>query len=250
MWDLPAHATVHVTIYNFDGASGLRNPFLARPRAWSETGCSSTASPRMPSTRTTHRTRSRSPALGLIVAFRAWPTCQEPVRLRAVLPVTRRASHDQVHVPHDRARPLPLAVLRPLRGGVDLRVRRADADDRLHGRLPQREGLMASEPAAAPRDRAHERRRAGRRRLAHPERDRNAARGDLRRAADPAGQRERPGPGTDLRNQVMTSLITPVLCLMSSSSVMDSSSSTRSETRPCSTGRRCGTTRASSCSGS
>jgi hypothetical protein len=32
VWDLPAHATIHVTIYNFDGASALRNPFLARPQ--------------------------------------------------------------------------------------------------------------------------------------------------------------------------------------------------------------------------
>jgi hypothetical protein len=32
VWDLPANATIHVTIYNFDGASGLRNPFLARPQ--------------------------------------------------------------------------------------------------------------------------------------------------------------------------------------------------------------------------
>ena len=31
VWRLPAHALVHVTIYNFDGASGLRNPFLGRP---------------------------------------------------------------------------------------------------------------------------------------------------------------------------------------------------------------------------
>ena len=30
VWDLPANATVNVTIYNFDGASALRNPFLAR----------------------------------------------------------------------------------------------------------------------------------------------------------------------------------------------------------------------------
>lgn len=29
-WTLPAHTLVRVTIYNFDGASGLRNPFLAR----------------------------------------------------------------------------------------------------------------------------------------------------------------------------------------------------------------------------
>jgi hypothetical protein len=32
VWKLPAYATVHVTIYNFDGASGLRNPFFGRPR--------------------------------------------------------------------------------------------------------------------------------------------------------------------------------------------------------------------------
>jgi hypothetical protein len=30
VWDLPANATIHATIYNFDGASGLRNPYLAR----------------------------------------------------------------------------------------------------------------------------------------------------------------------------------------------------------------------------
>jgi hypothetical protein len=29
--DVPAHALVHVTVYQYDGASGLRNPFLARP---------------------------------------------------------------------------------------------------------------------------------------------------------------------------------------------------------------------------
>jgi hypothetical protein len=31
IYTLPAHALVHVTIYNFDGASGLRNPFLGQP---------------------------------------------------------------------------------------------------------------------------------------------------------------------------------------------------------------------------
>ena len=30
IWTVPAHALVHVTIYQFDGDSGLRNPFLAR----------------------------------------------------------------------------------------------------------------------------------------------------------------------------------------------------------------------------
>jgi len=32
IWTLPAHAVVHVTIYQFDGQSGLRNPFMARVR--------------------------------------------------------------------------------------------------------------------------------------------------------------------------------------------------------------------------
>jgi hypothetical protein len=30
-WTVPAHAVVHVTVYQYDGASGLRNSFLARP---------------------------------------------------------------------------------------------------------------------------------------------------------------------------------------------------------------------------
>ena len=32
VWKLPANATVHVTIYNYDGASALRNNYLARPQ--------------------------------------------------------------------------------------------------------------------------------------------------------------------------------------------------------------------------
>ena len=32
VWTLPANATVHVTILNYDGRSGLRNPFLAQAR--------------------------------------------------------------------------------------------------------------------------------------------------------------------------------------------------------------------------
>ena len=31
IWTVPANSLVHVTIYQFDGNSGLRNPFLARP---------------------------------------------------------------------------------------------------------------------------------------------------------------------------------------------------------------------------
>jgi hypothetical protein len=32
VFDLPAHSLVHVTVYQYDGQSGLRNPFLAQAR--------------------------------------------------------------------------------------------------------------------------------------------------------------------------------------------------------------------------
>jgi hypothetical protein len=32
VWTLPAHSLIHVTVYQFDGKSGLRNPFLAQAR--------------------------------------------------------------------------------------------------------------------------------------------------------------------------------------------------------------------------
>jgi hypothetical protein len=32
VWTLPAHALVHVTVYQYDGQSGLRNPFLSQAR--------------------------------------------------------------------------------------------------------------------------------------------------------------------------------------------------------------------------
>lgn len=32
VWTLPANSVIHVTIYNYDGQSGLRNPFLAQSR--------------------------------------------------------------------------------------------------------------------------------------------------------------------------------------------------------------------------
>ncbi len=32
VWTVPANSLVHVTLYNFDGQSGLRNPFLAQAR--------------------------------------------------------------------------------------------------------------------------------------------------------------------------------------------------------------------------
>ena len=58
VWRLPANATVHVTIYNFDGASGLRNPLYARPQGIDGNSFLLDGKNTDSSTRTTPRTRS------------------------------------------------------------------------------------------------------------------------------------------------------------------------------------------------
>ena len=132
---------------------------------------------------------------------------EEPVRLRAVRPMSMAHQTITFTFRTRQAGPLPLAVLRPLRRRLPLRLRRADADDRLHGRLHQRRlAPMAADPTAAPAQPsdATDARPALRRPLARAERDRDAAGRDLRRPAHPAGQRQacrRQGQVFD--NQVM-----------------------------------------------
>ncbi len=65
VWTLPANTLVHVTLYNFDGKSGLRNPFLAQARGLvgGTFALERQASLRR-STPTTPRTRSRSRSSG------------------------------------------------------------------------------------------------------------------------------------------------------------------------------------------
>ena len=87
VWDLPANATVHVTWFNFDGASGSPEP-VSRPAAGDsrQSRSSSTANR---STRIDPNLASHTfavPGLGIIVAIARRPRRrQEPVRLRPVL---------------------------------------------------------------------------------------------------------------------------------------------------------------------
>ena len=133
---LPANTLVHVTVYQFDGQSGMRNPFISQARGTVGRTSRWTASRPRRSTRTPPRTcsRSRRSALGPSGGHRR--RRQEPVRQRAVL-AEPGPPHDRVHVPHATPGPVPLAVLRSLRRRLHQRLRRPDADDRVHGRLPQ-----------------------------------------------------------------------------------------------------------------
>ena len=103
---------------------------------------------------------------------------------------------DHVHLPHGQGGPLPLAVLRPVRGRLDLRLRRPDADDRLHGRLPER-GLAMATSAARLRRRTTGATTASA--SSSPGSslsvDRHAARRARPRPGAPAGERQRAGGG-------------------------------------------------------
>jgi hypothetical protein len=73
VWDLPAHATVHVTIYNFDGASGLRNPYLARPQGMVGNRVFIDGKPKTAIDPTLASHTFAVPALGIIVALPGVP---------------------------------------------------------------------------------------------------------------------------------------------------------------------------------
>ena len=216
VWDLPAHATVHVTIYNFDGASGLRNPYL-RPAAGNgrQPASSSTASRRTRSTRTRRRTRSPCRRSGSSSRSRASPTTRRTSA--ATRPARCRHAHRTIKFTFHTTTPghYRWQCFVPCAAGLDRRLRRADADDRLHGRLPQREGLMAADPTAAP---------------AQPTDSTNHGRRVvvawlvLSAIATPlvaiyVGPHIPPGnasvqaQGQVFDNQVMTAFVTPVICL-------------------------------------
>lgn len=69
VWKLPAHATVHVTIYNFDSSTGLRNPYLARPRGMDGNQVTIDGKPADFIDPSTASHTFAVPALGLIVAL-------------------------------------------------------------------------------------------------------------------------------------------------------------------------------------
>ena len=116
VWTLPANALVHVTIYQFDGDSGLRNPFLAQAGASSGARSARRQGDARRSTRTS-LAHVRGPAARRPrAARRASPDdAKNQCEIRAVRAV-EGAPHDHLHVPHRQAGPLPLAVLRAVRG--------------------------------------------------------------------------------------------------------------------------------------
>ena len=135
VWTLPANTLVHVTVYNFDGKSGLRNPFLAQARGVVGGTFSLNGKPLSVINPDDASHTFAIPQLGVIVPIQGVNDDAKNQCDYAPVRVEHRAHDDHVHVPHRQEGPLPLAVLRALRGRVRLRLRRPDADGGLHGRV-------------------------------------------------------------------------------------------------------------------
>ena len=140
VWRLPANATVHVTIYNFDGDSGLRNPEFARvARASTGTRSASTASAHVvinPDDAVAHvrgaGARAHRPDRSG-VADDAKNQC-------GYAPCSLSMAHRTITFTFHtgKAGHYRWQCFVPCAAGWIVRLRRADADDRLHGRLPGR----------------------------------------------------------------------------------------------------------------
>ena len=129
IYTVPANSIVHVTIYQFDGASGLRNPFLSQVQGTvggTETVDGKTVKAIDPE-EASHT--FAVPELGVFVPL---PGVSEEAKNQCEFAPCEGAAppHDHLQLPHGREGPLPLAVLRPVRRGMAQRLRRADADAR------------------------------------------------------------------------------------------------------------------------
>ena len=170
----------------YDGASGLRNPLLARSaRHRRRHGDQRQAHPdRRPRFA---RTPSRSPTSTSACRCRASPTTPR-TSAASRLHARRGPQHDHLQLPRARARHLPLAVLRALRlrlppGATAGRCSRSAGWTADRGRVSEAASARPG-PAASRATGPH------RRRLGAADRDRRAARDLGRRAAHPARRHE------------------------------------------------------------
>ena len=175
---------MHVTIYNFDGASGLRNPFLGRPQGLVGTELVDGKPLDGDATRTSRRTRSRSPRSASSSPLAGVADDAKNQCGFAPCALSHGAPDDHVHVPTGKPGHYRWQCFVPCAagfvygfGGPMQTI--GYMDGFLNVKLMAATARSPEQPSATPRP-------PGRRRLARPERDRDAARRDLPRPAHPA----------------------------------------------------------------
>ena len=138
IFTVPAHTLVHVTVYQYDGASGLRNEFLARAQGVEgdvmqvDGKTVQTIDPTLAShTFAVAAYHLVVPLIG--VADDAKNQCEQA-------PCGLDKAHRTITFSFRTGAPgrFRWQCFVPCAAGFIYGLRRADADDRLHGRLPQR----------------------------------------------------------------------------------------------------------------
>ena len=119
---LPANTLVHVTIYNYDGASALRNNWFGQSTG-TVGGVITLNGKTTQGIDPDNASHVFSiPQIGLSVPLDGRSRQrQEPVQQRALQPLVRPHDH-HIHVPHARQGSVPLAVLRAVRRRIHRRA--------------------------------------------------------------------------------------------------------------------------------
>ena len=143
-FNLPAHTLVRITIYQFDGDSGLRNPFISQATGTVGDQFLLNGKPTKTIDPDTASHVFAVPQWGLSVPLQGVPDSAKNPCANAPCRSEIRPRDDLVHGAHAGTGPVPLAVLRSVRRGLHRRLGRPDADRRLHGRLHQ--GHMRRRP--------------------------------------------------------------------------------------------------------
>ena len=134
---MPAHSLVRVTVLQYDTATGLRNPYWGGPRGIvGVMSIDGKPTPTLDPDLASHT--FAIPDLGVSVPLKG--VADDAKNQCSVAPCTLAEAHTTVvfTIRTGKARHLSLAVLRALRGRLHPRLRRPDAERRLHGRLPAR----------------------------------------------------------------------------------------------------------------
>ena len=134
---LPANTLVHVTIFNYDSASGLRNNWFGQSTG-TVGGVITLNGKTTPGIDPDNASHVFSiPQIGLAVPLEGISATAKNPCSNAPCSLSYDHTVDLIHVPHARQGPVPLAVLRAVRRRIHRWVRRPDADRRVHGRLYQ-----------------------------------------------------------------------------------------------------------------
>ncbi len=156
---MPANSLVHVTIYQYDGDTGLRNPFLSQVQGTiggTETLDGKTVNAINPE-EASHT--FVVPQLGVFVPLPGVP--EEAKNQCEFAPCERRTAHRTIEFSFRTGAKgrYRWQCFVPCAAGFLVRLRRADADARLHGRVPEcRLSAVAAAPGARVPSRNHARR--------------------------------------------------------------------------------------------